>query len=335
MQNRNRFSRVVLLLIQLIGLCAGIFAPRLLVAHAAPVYTNALDVVINEIAWGGTVASSSDQWIELFNTTASPINLTNWKIVTLDGNPGAIVIPSGVIPANGFFLLERAEKAVNNITAAYVYGGNNFSISGEVLQLEDSLGFSVDTANSGSSTGWYGGTATPNYYSMERKGVLSDGPTAWASNNGVIRNGLDAAGNPINGTPGQPNSVAFPTQTPTYTNTPTDTDTPTSTSTGTITATGTPPTSTPTLTPTTTLTPTPASPLNVLINEVAWAGNVNLSNDEWIELYNTGTMGINLNGWSLKIDDGSSETLLISFNSSDVIPANDFFLMARAFDVFT
>ena len=38
------------------------------------------DVVINEIAWMGTEASSGHEWIELYNTTGNDIDLTNWCI---------------------------------------------------------------------------------------------------------------------------------------------------------------------------------------------------------------------------------------------------------------
>lgn len=44
----------------------------------------------------------------------------------------------------------------------------------------------------------------------------------------------------------------------------------------------------------------------VVINEVAWAGSSDNSNDEWIELYNTGNQAVDLSGWSI-VDDGTSE----------------------------
>ncbi|MCA9977147.1 MAG: lamin tail domain-containing protein, partial [Anaerolineales bacterium] len=66
-------------------------------------------VIISEIAWGGTAASSADEWIELHNRTATPINLTNWTLNAADGEP-AITL-SGTIPAYGFFLLERTDDS--------------------------------------------------------------------------------------------------------------------------------------------------------------------------------------------------------------------------------
>ncbi len=42
------------------------------------------DVVINEIAWMGTAASTADEWLELYNTTASPVDIGNWSIYGAD-----------------------------------------------------------------------------------------------------------------------------------------------------------------------------------------------------------------------------------------------------------
>ena len=36
------------------------------------------DVVISEIAWMGTTASSNDEWIELYNNTSSAIDFAGW-----------------------------------------------------------------------------------------------------------------------------------------------------------------------------------------------------------------------------------------------------------------
>jgi hypothetical protein len=182
-----------------------------LAVHAAPRRANALDVIINEVAWGGTSASSGGEWIELFNTTSSDIDLSGWQIVIQDGPPPPISIPSGIIAANGYFLLERVESAVNNIPADYEYGGSNLlSDSGEILELRDSTNNLIDTANDENGGTWPAGSGAPNYYSMERIGVSPDADANWASNDGVTRNGLDANGNPINGTPIQRNSVSSP-----------------------------------------------------------------------------------------------------------------------------
>ena len=47
-----------------------------LLTPAAP-----LDIVINEVAWAGTsVTTTSDEWIELYNNTGNPVDLTGWTL---------------------------------------------------------------------------------------------------------------------------------------------------------------------------------------------------------------------------------------------------------------
>ena len=93
--------------------------------------------------------------------------------------------------------------------------------------------------------------ASPDYASMERLDPTApDDDANWGTNDGVTRNGLDAEGNPINGTPGAANSV---------------------------------------------LTDAPQGGAGcVVINEVAWAGTVASSADEWIELYNNTSSPVDL-----------------------------------------
>ena len=47
---------------------------------AARISASPGDVVINEVAWGGTHASAADEWIELYNNTTDTIPLNGWMI---------------------------------------------------------------------------------------------------------------------------------------------------------------------------------------------------------------------------------------------------------------
>ncbi len=126
----------------------------------------------------------------------------------------------------------------------------------------------------------------------------------------------DAANNDIYGTPGNPNWAFSVTPTPTSTFTPSNTPSPTITPTPSVTPTitGTRPTATRTGTATRTATPNPPL-LTVIINEVAWMGTIASTSDEWIELYNPGTVAIDLTGWVLRADD---ESPFITWNSLDL-----------------
>jgi hypothetical protein len=172
--------------------------------QAAPHRAVALDVVINEVAWMGTSDNWRDEWIELHNPTSSSIDLTGW--VLTDGDDIDEVL-NGVIPANGYYLLERSSDTnVSDELADFIYSGYLSNID-EILTLKDSGDNTIDTANLDSGD-WPAGDNTTKA-SMERIAVIADSPTAWADNNGITVNGLDANSNPLRATPKQPNSVSY------------------------------------------------------------------------------------------------------------------------------
>jgi cardiolipin synthase len=167
------------------------------------------DVVINEVGWMGTQANGSDEWIELYNTTDQPIDLSGWTLTAADGTPSIAL--SGTIPARGYFLLERTDdNAVSNLAADLVYGndGTTWALknTGETLELRDASDALIDAAN-GDGGGWPAGD-NPTKATMERiDPTTPDADTNWATNDGLTRNGLDANSDPINGTPKAQNSA--------------------------------------------------------------------------------------------------------------------------------
>lgn len=167
-------------------------------------------VVFSEIAWMGTQASSADEWMELFNVGTTTADMAGWKIQDGDGN--TVVSLSGIIDLGAYFLIERTDQqTVKDIEAQITspFGGSGLSNGGEKLILFDNNNNVIDSLDC--SGGWFVGEASPGYKSMERKSASTDSnyPANWGINNGIIRNGMDAAGNLINGTPGARNSVAI------------------------------------------------------------------------------------------------------------------------------
>ncbi|NIM93000.1 MAG: hypothetical protein GTO18_04725 [Anaerolineales bacterium] len=256
-------------------------------------------IIINEVAWAGSVASPSDEWIELRSTSADPINLAGW---TLSDGGDINVALSGTIPTSGYYLLERTDDStISDITASKIYTGS-LKNSGETLKLKDPSGAIIDTANVDAGP-WPAGD-TDSHASMERRGG-PDQAGNWGTFTGVGGCGHDAAGNPIRGTPGQRNSQSLPTPTATFPVEPT-------------------PTPTPTLDPVGTS--TPVSPQRILINEVAWAGTIASSGDEWIELHNPSDVPVVLDGWTL------SDGVDIHSTLSGSISPHGFYLMERSDD---
>lgn len=140
------------LLLSLLGLCFFSFA------GAA-----GNDVIINEVAWMGTAASSNDEWIELANISDAPIDITGWKLTTIDG--GVTIELQGNIAAQGFFLLERTDDTTLPQIHADQFFSGSFSNTGETLILKDATGALIDTVDA--SNGWPAGDNT-NKDTMQR-----------------------------------------------------------------------------------------------------------------------------------------------------------------------
>jgi hypothetical protein len=252
-----------------------------------------LSVVINEVAWMGTLASTADEWIELYNPGSTAINITGWTLRGLDGTPNITL--NGTIPAGGYFILERSDdNTISDVTANQIFTGD-LGNTNEVLQLIDSSNRTIDTANANGGPWPAGSTST--YGSMERRGVVADSDTAWITNaNPASWTKHDARGTTstsflIRGTPGYANWAISVTATssprPTATRTPIRTSTPA---------------------------PPPPPPL-VAINEFVprpgsdWNGDgVINTGDEYIELLNHGVVPVNLGGYRLddEVNIGSS-----------------------------
>ncbi|MBT3321860.1 MAG: lamin tail domain-containing protein [Anaerolineae bacterium] len=277
LQKRLRWSATLLLAGFLLGSLLPSFGRRV---EAAPRRASVLDVVINEIAWGGTTDYSGDEWIELYNPTSNSIDITGWILIADGADPKLNITLIGDIPAGGYFLLERTnDDTISDIEANQIYSftDNALSNDGEILRLFDLSSTEIDTANIDGGD-WPAGSGSPDYISMERTSVILDGPTAWANNDGVTINGIDGDSppNPIHGTPKQPNSVNY---------------------------------------------------FSPVINEIAWAGTIASSSDEWIEIYNPNSSSIDLTGWRLVAEDGNPNISL-----SGTIAGNSYFLLERAHD---
>ncbi len=184
-------------------LLSALVSVLLLVPQTEATGSTAPAVAINEVAWAGTAYSTKDEWIELINNTATDIDLTGWVLRARDGRPRIVL--RGVIPAYGYFLLERRDdNTVADIPADQIYRGA-LENRGEILELRDPSGKLIDSAN-GDGGRWPAGNRRKRA-SMERIcATLPDTDSNWATNDRVTRNGQDAGGGPINGTPKAPNS---------------------------------------------------------------------------------------------------------------------------------
>ncbi len=251
-------------------------------------------LIVNEVAWYGTIASTSADWIELYNPLDTELTLDGWTLEAQDGRP--TIDLTGILAGHGYYLLGHVTSAQATATAAPTPTCTNFQLSdhvtinqyftddvssgGETLFLVNPSNIVEDYANRDGGS-WPAGS-TSHSASMERTGgntPIPDSNTAWVTYADSPVNFVhDCSGNRVYGTPGGQNWA--------YNKTPT-------------------PTPKPTKTPTTR--PPTAAP-KVIINEFLpragfdWNqdGAVDVK-DEFIELKNLGPINVDLKNW--KLDD--------------------------------
>ncbi|OGG13301.1 hypothetical protein A3D77_05585 [Candidatus Gottesmanbacteria bacterium RIFCSPHIGHO2_02_FULL_39_11] len=265
-----------ILLTVLLGI---VFLPK----FSHPIFSAADHVVISEIMVGKSGTGNADnEFIELYNSTNSDVNLTGWRLRRRAGSTDANLIASmsGIIPSHGFFLITSPESSSSD-SADLLYGtASRIAANNAVFLYRDAGTTLVDLVGMGSGTSSESATADnpdPDT-SIERKAKLTstsdtmeiggadelegNGEDTDNNENDFVtrdnpepQNSQSAIEPPLNPTPSETPTLT-PTTTPTITPTGNPTETPTSTPTPTETPTITP-TNTPTFTPTPTVTTTP------------------------------------------------------------------------------
>jgi hypothetical protein len=259
------------------------------------------------VDWDGNgTADAYDEWIEVYNLEAHPVDLSGWALDDIaGGGTGAYIFPAGtVLEAGGYLVRYRSGTGV-------------------------ALNQDADTAR----------LVAPDGSEVDAFSYVN--PTADQSYSRAV----DGTGNWVEGyppSPGGPNIAPPPTATPTPTVTATPSATPTATAsptnTATATATAAPtlpstpsPTATPTITPTATSTPSEGEPGDILITEImqnpaAVADTVG----EWFEVHNASDHVIDLNGWTLR-DDGV-DAHRISVGGPLLIQSGEYLVLGRNAD---
>ena len=179
MQARKKFFHLLTDCLLILVLIAGMWDEYNLSVRAAPLKASSGNVIISEVAWGGTIASDEDEWIELHNT-GSDIVLDQWRITSKPlpfgqstPNIDIKISDTNTFVAGAYYLLERdSDTVVNNISADQIYSGpdNLLDDSGETLYLyapNGSGGYDlIDSANQDGGP-WPAGLSS-GYGSMER-----------------------------------------------------------------------------------------------------------------------------------------------------------------------
>lgn len=260
-------------------------------ASAAPVHA---PIIINEVAWMGTRASSNDEWIELKNVSASTVDISDWQFVSERMRIHRVFPAGAVIPAGGFYLLERIDdQAVPFVKADLVYTGS-MSNSNDGVRLFTKECVLIDEAIA--APAWPAGVGSERR-TMERGRDLS-----WHDYSGAGISG-------IFGTPRADNSEPWAVK-------PGSSAT-VSVSAGTV---GGGASSAPTAAPLPA--PQSVSAGAVIINEFLFDAEGSDTDKEFIELYNISDQDIDLSSWSLQTQSAKK-----NFEEGNRIDAHACFLV--------
>ncbi len=246
------------------------------------------NLIINEVAWMGTLNSSNDEWIELKNISNSELNLSGYQLI---GKDNKIEIDLGKIKfapnsnTEKFLLLERTDdNSVANIKADLIYSGS-LANENSGLRLFDANCRLIDEI-----------IASPNWPS----GDVSSKRTAERNSNFF---GWHTSAT-IGGTPKNENSFGYSSggggTTNSTSNSQTAQDNPT-------------PKETPQFYP-------------IVINEIMYNPKGADNNREWIEIYNSGETSVDIAKW--KIFEGETGHLLSLRGGPTTIGAGEYAVIA-------
>ena len=112
-------------------------------------------VIINEVAWMGTLKSYANEWIELKSMSSSTVDLVGWQLQNRSQKIKIFFPTDSAVLPGGFFVMERTDDdTVPESTANLIYTGN-LGNQKDGLFLFDQNCILRDTANATST--WPGG----------------------------------------------------------------------------------------------------------------------------------------------------------------------------------
>lgn len=173
-------------------------------------------VIISELAWAGSSrqdgsTDSTDEWLELKNTTAEPMAIGGWRLTRLvSGEERTLTtLPANAtIAADGYFIIARQTAATSVLTIEPDWLDDvdfrlvNSNLLIRLYNAEEQL---IDTADDGTGAPLAGRSTTPKA-SMERNTDIGPGdqPTSWHT--ALSTTNLDSDTSDM-GTPGAMNSM--------------------------------------------------------------------------------------------------------------------------------
>ena len=269
-------------------------------------------IIINEVSWAGTASDkTSHEWIELKNISSSSVNLSGWHLTNKSGVLKVDFESGDIIPAGGFYLLERTDDdAVMTMEADKIFV-NAIKNSDESLKLFNKDCLIADEFKTDGDENWLAGNAAPDYRTAERVADLT-----WHTYSG---NGADG----IFGTPKMENSPAVSNEVSVASFSNGNSSDYGSNGFSVVDSGGNSPPPPP---------PPPIPNIGAIYISEVMAGMDGNADYEFVEIYNPNTFDISLTDWSVKKKSSTgSESSLVAASRLEgkIIKAGKYLLFAR------
>ncbi len=177
---------------------AGLLVSGVLFSVLLPARAAMPSIVINELLWMGSSASANDEWVELRNTTANPVDLTGWRLTKVSSGTEVtmLMLPAVTIEADGYLLIANDPAATSRLAVEPDVVDPAISLVNSKLQITvyDAANSFVDRADDGSGAplaGAYENGAV--WKSMERNPFGADGTVAASWHTASASQNFDAA----------------------------------------------------------------------------------------------------------------------------------------------
>ena len=158
-------------------------------------------IIINEIMWGGTSGSTTDdEYVELRNMSASAVDFSTTNHAIYINGSFWKLLNSGTIPGSGYFIISRYDSDdgastllnindsnLNHIKDAALTAIPDTALQIKIYQGVDDTGILLDTADDGAGAP-FAGSASTAYKAMERNDAPGDGAVAsnWHTADGSV-----------------------------------------------------------------------------------------------------------------------------------------------------
>ena len=178
-------------------------------ALAAPVSAQPGPVVISELMWPGSTASSADEWIELYNPSDATVDLAGWTLTQRSGDEDKVmlVLNAGEIQPRQTFLIANYaaghKKSLLAVEPQRVDAAVSLPNTKLLLHLYDgdpqAGGLLIDVADDGRGAPFAGDSASKSAMVRIAFDQPGDQPESWAT--AIEQSGWDAGASEL-GTPG-------------------------------------------------------------------------------------------------------------------------------------